>query len=86
MKRNNDSNDSLDQALANTGLINRFKKILDSDRMDEWTADAMIEFITEWKNGYTERALKRLDEEIARMQEMRELALKKLENEKKSRE
>lgn len=83
MKRNNDS---LDQALANTGLINRFKKILDSDRMDEWTADAMSDLIVEWKNGYTERALKKLDEQIAKMQEMRQLTLKKLEQEKASAE
>ena len=86
MKRNNNSNDSLDQALANTGLINRFKKILNSDRMDEWTADAMTDLITEWKNGYTQRALERLDEQIAKMQEMRELTLKKLESEKASAE
>lgn len=83
MKRNNDS---LDKALANTGLINRFKKILNSDRMDEWTADAMVELISEWKNGYTQRALERLDEQIAKMQEMRELTLKKLEQEKASAE
>ena len=83
MKRNNDS---LDQALANVGLINRFKKILNSDRMDEWTADAMSDLITEWKNGYTQRALERLDEQIAKMQEMRELTLKKLEQEKASAE
>ena len=82
MKGNKNSNDSLDQAFANTGLINRFKRILDSDRMDEWTADAMGELITEWKKGYTQRALKRLDEQIARMQEMRELTLKKLEDER----
>ena len=83
MKRNNDS---LDQSLANTGLINRFKKILNSDRMDEWTADAMSDLIVEWKNGYTQRALERLDEQIAKMQEMRELTLKKLEQEKASAE
>lgn len=83
MKRNNDS---LDQALANVGLINRFKKILNSERMDEWTADAMTDLITEWKNGYTQRALERLDEQIAKMQEMRELTLKKLEQEKASAE
>ena len=83
MKRNNDS---LDQALANTGLINRFKKILNSDRMDEWTADAMSDLIVEWKKGYTQRALERLDEQIAKMQEMRQLTLKKLEQEKASAE
>lgn len=83
MKRNNDS---LDQALANTGLINRFKKILNSDRMDEWTADAMSDLIVEWKNGYTQRALERLDEQIAKFQEMRALTLKKLESEKASAE
>ena len=83
MKRNNDS---LDQALANTGLINRFKRILNSDRMDEWTADAMTDLISEWKKGYTQRALERLDEQIAKMQEMRELTLKKLEQEKASAE
>ena len=83
MKRNNDS---LDQALANTGLINRFKRILNSDRMDEWTADAMSDLIVEWKNSYTQRALERLDEQIAKMQEMRQLTLKKLEQEKASAE
>ena len=83
MKRNNDS---LDQSLANVGLINRFKKILNNDRMDEWTADAMVELIAEWKNGYTQRALERLDEQIAKMMEMRELTLKKLESEKASAE
>lgn len=83
MKRNNDS---LDQALANNGLINRFKKILNSDRMDEWTADAMTDMLHDWKNSYTQRALERLDEQIAKMQEMRELTLKKLESEKASAE
>lgn len=73
------------QELANKGLINRFNKIIGNDRMDEWTADAMIDMLHDWKNSYTERALKRLDEEIARMQEMRELTVKKLEEEKKAR-
>jgi hypothetical protein len=74
------------QELANKGLINRFAKILNSDRMDEWTADTMIGMLHDWKNSYTERALKKLDEQIAKMQEMRTLTLQKLENEKKSRE
>lgn len=83
MKRNNDS---LDKALANVGLINRFKRILNSDRMDEWTADAMMQMLEDWKHSYTERALKRLDEQIAKFQEMRQLTLQKLEDEKRSRE
>lgn len=73
------------QELANKGLINRFNKIIGNDRMDEWTADTMIGMLHDWKNSYTERALARLDEEIARMQEMRELTVKKLEEEKKAR-
>lgn len=69
------ANQSLDQSIANRGLMNRFKKILDSDWMDEWTANAMSELLDEWHNTYKERALKKLDEEIARLQEMRKLAL-----------
>lgn len=79
MKKNN-------QEHANKWLINRFNKIINNDNMDELTADAMIEMLNDWKNSYTERALQRLDEQIAKMQEMRELALKKIEEEKKSRE
>lgn len=81
MKKNNE----LSSSLANKGLVNRFAKILGSDRMDEWTLDVMMEMLEDWKNSYTERALKRLDEEIAAMQEMRVLTVKKLEEEKNAR-
>lgn len=74
------------QELANKGLINRFAKILNSDRMDECTLNAMMKMLDDWKHSYTERALAHLDEQIAKMQEMRTLTVKKLENEKKSRE
>lgn len=73
------------QELANKWLVNRFSKILANDHMDECTADAMIKMLQEWKNSYTERALARLDEQIAKFQEMRELTVKKLEEEKKAR-
>jgi len=75
------ANQSLDQSMANRGLMNRFKKILDSDWMDEWTANAMSELLDEWHNTYKERALKKLDEEIARLQEMRKLALEDMSRE-----
>jgi len=75
------ANQSLDQSMANKGLMNRFKKILDSDWMDEWTANAMSELLDEWHNTYKERALKKLDEEIARLQEMRKLALEDMSRE-----
>lgn len=39
------------QELANKGLINRFNKIIGNDRMDEWTADAMIDMLHDWKNS-----------------------------------
>lgn len=73
------------QELANKGLINRFNKIICNDRMDEWTANAMIDMLHDWKNSYTERALAHLDEQIAKMQEMRQITIKKLEEEKKAR-
>ena len=75
------ANQSLDQSMANKGLMNRFKKILDSDWMDEWTANAMSELLDEWHSTYKERALKKLDEEIARLQEMRKLALEDMSRE-----
>ena len=75
------ANQSLDQSMANKGLMNRFKKILDSDWMDEWTANAMSELLDEWHDTYKERALKKLDEEIARLQEMRKLALEDMSRE-----
>lgn len=75
------ANQSLDQSMANKGLMNRFKKILDSDWMDEWTANAMSELLDEWHNTYKERALKKLDEEIARLTEMRKLALEDMSRE-----
>lgn len=37
--------------LANKWLVNRFNKILANDNMDEWTADAMIKMLQEWKNS-----------------------------------
>lgn len=75
------ANQSLDQSMANRGLMNRFKKILDSDWMDEWTANAMSELLEIWHNTYKERALKKLDDEIARLQEMRKLALEDMSRE-----
>ena len=74
-------NQSLDQSMANRGLMNRFKKILDSDWMDEWTANAMSELLETWHNTYKERALQKLDDEIARLQEMRKLALEDMSRE-----
>ena len=66
---------------ANKWLIGRFTKIINSDVMDDVTANKFIEMIDEWKSTYKERALKKLDDEIARLQEMRKLALEDMSRE-----
>lgn len=66
---------------ANKWLIGRFTKIINSDVMDDVTANQIIEMVTEWKSTYKERALKKLDEEIARLTEMRKLALEDMSRE-----
>lgn len=66
---------------ANKWLIGRFTKIINSDVMDEVTADQIIKMTEEWKSTYKERALQKLDDEIARLQEMRKLALEDMSRE-----
>lgn len=66
---------------ANKWLIRRFTKIIESDVMDEITANEIIKMTEDWKGSYKERALQKLDDEIARLQEMRKLALEDMSRE-----
>ena len=69
------NSETMNMSEANKWLTGRFTRILNSDHMDETTANHFIEMIETWRSTYKERAIKKLDDEIARLTEMRKLAL-----------
>lgn len=56
---------------AEQNLINRLAKILEHKYMTDNVANNMMKLIAEWQAGAKEREIKKIDEEIARLIELK---------------
>jgi len=71
-KTNDESNNQVTN--LNNGqqyLISRLNKILDHPIMSDMLADEMIKMIETWKDTAKERELKKIEEQIAQLEELK---------------
>ena len=75
MTKNPNNNESNNQVTnLNNGqqyLISRLNKILDHPIMSDMLADEMIKMIETWKDTAKERELKKIEEQIAQLEELK---------------